>query len=218
MFEITRGYKQGRAVMFYDLLDAVENKTLEMVCKEHVVKLCNEGSISNAKIQMWEGKPIVRVQNSNLPLVKIDNSGQIIGEAHKTVRNGSENRIKHEEVIPTVKSTVVGKINPKKASRQDTAYTGYDYKHIVAKQDMNKSVSYKELSTVNDLFNIMASEFGLHQIELYRDAISKKVNLDKKLDGMNLQMIMSIQSSMATYLMNMAHNEINTVYMKYHVL
>ena len=31
MYQITRGYKQGRAVLYYDVVDPVENKTTEIV-------------------------------------------------------------------------------------------------------------------------------------------------------------------------------------------
>ncbi|MBO5390003.1 MAG: hypothetical protein J6A59_18050 [Lachnospiraceae bacterium] len=222
MFEITRGYKQGRAVLFYDIINPIDNEKKEMVSKAAIVQMCNDGKISNAKIQMWEGKPIVRVQTKELPLVKVDESGNILGVAHQAVRN-TASTVTHRAVTENVvdlshKAKVVGKLNPKKAAKQDTSYGGYDYKNIVQHQELNRSVSYSGLVTISDLFDKIANEFGLQQKELYKAEIGKKVKLSRELSGINNTEIAAIQSSIATYLMNMAHDEVNKTYIKYLIL
>ena len=221
MFEITKGYKQGRAVLFYDLLDPIENKTSEKVSKDNVVQLCTDGKISNAKIQWWEGKAIVRVQNKNLPLVRVDENNNIIGVAYQAVRsntNKATNTVKPEPVVDvSSKAKVTGKVSNRKASKQSIAYAGYDYRNIVEQQELNSSISYDGIDTIEDLFDTIATEFGVKQKESYKAEFAKKVRLDKQIKDMQRSNLLAIQSGMATYLMTMAHNEVNEVFMKYNV-
>lgn len=218
--EIIKGYKKGRAVLFYDLLDPLENKTLEMVSKEEVVRLCNAGNITNAKIQMWEGKPIVRVKATNLPLVKMDDNGNITGAAYKTVRSSSGERkeVARQQDEPIISvadaGTVVGKITNKR-KKENTSFAGYDYKNIVEQQEMKKSLNFNNVKTLGDLFDAIASDFGVKRVELYRKEISKKIKLEKDVTSFPSMTLQSIQYNIATYLMNMAHNEANEVYSKY---
>lgn len=223
MFEITKGYKQGRAVMYYDLLDPMEGKTQEQVPKLTVVQLCNEGQVSNATIQMWEGKPIVRVK-SNIPLMKLGDNGEVLGYTEKVIRNtgtntGSTKRVHKEEVVnaPMPSSKVMGKVNPRKAFKENTAFTGYDRKHMVEHQELNKEVNYKGMKTLNDLFNVIAADFGAHDVELYRSEVSKKIKLDRDIEGINRSELLSIQNSIAMYIMNMVYGEIQKTYLKYMV-
>lgn len=221
MLTITRQYKKGRAVILYDLTDALENKTVERVTKDEVVKQCENGQIHNAKIQWWEGKPIVRLQSANVPIVKIDDSGEIIGTAEKAVRgtNKKEASTPKEQKVTDVssKGTVIGKINKSRISKESISYAGYDYRNIVEQQELSKSIDYSKIETLNDLFSNIALEFHLQRTEEYRNQISKKVNLDKKISSLQQSYLAAIQSSMATYMMNMAHDEINKTYIKYNV-
>lgn len=223
MLEIVRGYKQGRAVMFYDLLDPMENKTKEMVPKEEIVKLCGDSQISNAKIQFWQGNAIVRCSNKQLPLVRIDDSNQIIGVAYQSVRgqnreSGEVHRQQTMEIVADIsdKGKVVGRVVAKRTKR-NTSYDGYSYKHLVEQQENNNSVDYTGLDTIGDIFDKIASDYNLKQTALYKQEFSKKVNMDKKLADTPKHVISAIQSSVAMYLMNMAYDEINETYLKYYV-
>lgn len=215
MFKITRGYKQGRAVSYYDITDT-EGKTKEMIPKAEVVKLCTDGQVLNAKIQWWEGKAIVRCSDKQLPLVKVDDSCNIIGTTEKSVRNGNSTTIKAEH-IPDVsaKAKVIGKINPKKRARRSTSYAGYDYKNLLEQQELSNNVTYEPDETIESLFDKMADEFKVTQKDIYKTEMSKKINLNKKLSDMPKNMLSAVQNSIAVYLMNMAHDEINEVYAKY---
>lgn len=219
MFEITRGYKKGRAVMFYDLLNPIEGKTNSMVPKDEVVTLCEDGKISNAKIQWWEGKPIVRVQTRELPLVKVDDNGTIVGTAHQAIRGNSANNstIKRDTqpiLDVSSKAKVVGKLSKRKP-KVNISYGGYNTEYIIEKQELHSKINYNNLETIGDLFDKIANEFGIKQSEVYKAEFNKKVNINKKIESISNSMLLAIQSSMATYLMNMAHNEINQVYIKY---
>lgn len=223
MYEIIRGYKKGRAVMFYDVLDQVENKKSEMISKDDIVKLCNDGKVVNAKIQMWQGAAIVRVSTKDLPLVKLDDNNNIVGVAYQAVRsgnraietNGRQCACKDEPVVDiSSKSKVVGKLSNKRA-KVNTSFAGYDYKNRVEQQELQSTVVYTGLDTLGDLFDKMASDFNIKNIDLYKAECGKRVNLSRKVSGIMQSELGAIQSSIATYLMNMAHNEINEVYMKY---
>lgn len=218
--EIIKGYKKGRAVMFYDVLDPLENKTLEKVSKAEIVQMCNNGQITNAKIQIWEGKPIVRVSSSNLPLVKIDENGNVTGVAQKETRSASATHKKvekHEEPIISVadQGVQVGKLSNKRRVKENTSFAGYDYKNILEQQEMRKSLNFSNIETIEELFDEIAKDFGVKNKELYKKEISKKLKLDKEIKGFPSIQLQSIQYNIATYLMNMAHNEINEVYSKY---
>lgn len=214
MLALAKGYKQGRAVLYYDVVNEKGEVVQAMAPKATVVDLCNKGCISNAKIQMWEGKAIVRCSNKALPLLRIDDSGNIIGTATQAVRNGDATH-KHEEVHVDVssKTEVVGKITNRR--KKETTFPGYSRDTLIATREMSKTISYPSGSTVNDMFNIMAAEFGVKRVDEYRTSFASKVALDKKLDTMNSAMLAGIQSALAVYLMNMANLEIRDTYLKY---
>ena len=221
MWELTKGYKQGRAVMYYDMIDSLDSNKREMVDKDEVVKITEAGQVSNAKIQWWEGKPIVRLQNSTIELVKVDENKVVVGVAQVATRGGqtSTNSIKSEKqekmVDVSSKAVVVGKVNSKKASKQNLAYTGYDTNYVVAQQNANNTIDLTGVNTVGDLFVTVAKEFNLRKVDIYLTEFNKKIRLDKPLSSFHNTEVKGLQSSIATYLMNMAHNEINEVYLKY---
>jgi len=231
MLEITKGYKVGKAVLFYDLTD-IDSTVKERVSKEDVVKACSDGQISNAKIQWWEGKPIVRCSDKNLPLVKLDDKGNVIGEARRAIRvysgTGSRSanctsRKQREDQVPTqavINSTVVGKLNgnSSKKVKPDIHYGGYDKKYKDYQHKLKSTVDLKGLNTVGDLFDKMAEDFRLKNVEAYRNQISKKVDMNKKVVGMNGSHVAAIQESFAIYMMNMAEQELNETYIKYRSL
>lgn len=224
MYQITRGYKQGRAVLYYDVVDPVENKTTEMVPKDNIVKMCTDGQISNAKIQWWEGKPIVRCENKQLPLVRVDENGNIIGVATQAVRGGE--RVQRDSQIGTQRSTreavisvadkavEVGKVSTRRPKR-NIAYGGYDPKNVLEQQDLSRTIDLSGLRTVGDMFEYIAKDFRVQQVEKYKAEFGKKVKLDKELSGIGTAQLRAIQYGAATYLMNMLYDEIAEVYMKW---
>lgn len=224
MYQITRGYKQGRAVLYYDVVDPVENKTTEMVPKDNIVKMCTEGQISNAKIQWWEGKPIVRCENKQLPLVRVDENGNIIGIATQAVRSGEKvqrdsqigtQRSTREAVISVAdKAVEVGKVSTRQPKR-NIAYGGYDPKNVLEKQDLSRTIDLSGLRTIGDMFDYIAKDFRVQQVEKYKAEFGKKVKLDKELSGIGTAQLRAIQYGAATYLMNMLYDEIAEVYMKW---
>ena len=224
MYQITRGYKQGRAVLYYDVVDPVENKTTEMVPKDNIVKMCTDGQISNAKIQWWEGKPIVRCENKQLPLVRVDENGNIIGIATQAVRSGEKvqrdsqigtQRSTREAVISVAdKAVEVGKVSTRRPKR-NIAYGGYDPKNVLEKQDLSRTIDLSGLRTIGDMFDYIAKDFRVQQVEKYKAEFGKKVKLDKELSGIGTAQLRAIQYGAATYLMNMLYDEIAEVYMKW---
>lgn len=242
MYEITKGYKQGRAVMFYDLLDASEQTTLQKVKKDKVVEMCNNGNVGNAKIQMWEGKPIVRVRG-NIPLVKLDDSGNEQGSIQKTVRsrqgNGAVHReqsVQNEQSVqsgqaPRVakdapenyisvadKAVVVGKIRTGRPRiKEQQAYAGYDMQNVYDQRKLNSSVTYDGLNTLGDLFDRIAKECRVRERDTYKKNFGKKIDISKKISGLQRSYVLTVQSEMITYLVNMAQLELSEVYLKYKV-
>lgn len=224
MYQITRGYKQGRAVLYYDVVDPVENKTTEMVPKNNIVKMCTDGQISNAKIQWWEGKPIVRCENKQLPLVRVDENGNIIGIATQAVRSGEKvqrdsqigtQRSTREAVISVAdKAVEVGKVSTRRPKR-NIAYGGYDPKNVLEKQDLSRTIDLSGLRTIGDMFDYIAKDFRVQQVEKYKAEFGKKVKLDRELSGIGTAQLRAIQYGAATYLMNMLYDEIAEVYMKW---
>ena len=224
MYQITRGYKQGRAVLYYDVVDPVENKTTEMVPKDNIVKMCTDGQISNAKIQWWEGKPIVRCENKQLPLVRVDENGNIIGIATQAVRSGEKvqrdsqigtQRSTREAVISVAdKAVEVGKVSTRRPKR-NIAYGGYDPKNLLEQQDLSRTIDLSGLRTIGDMFDYIAKDFRVQQVEKYKAEFGKKVKLDKELSGIGASQLRAIQYGAATYLMNMLYDEIAEVYMKW---
>lgn len=222
MFNLTKGYKQGRAVLFYDLTSVDGSCAREMVSKDEVVQLCTDGKISNAKIQWWEGKAIVRCENKQLPLVRVDEKGNIIGVATQAVRG----KDKHEGVKVTAtgvsepavsvadKAVEVGKLATRKPKR-NIAYGGFDKSYVLEKQELSKTIDLTGLKTVGDLFDCIAKDFRVQQIEKYKAEFGKKVKLDRDLSSINSTQIKAIQYGAATYLMNMLYDEIAEVYLKW---
>ena len=215
MYQITRGYKQGRAVLYYDVIDPVENKTNEMVPKDNIVKMCTDGQISNAKIQWWEGKPIVRCENKQLPLVRVDENGNIIGVATQAVRSGDKQVHKEEPIISVSdKAVTVGKVSNRRPKR-NIAYAGYDIKNVIEQRELSKEIDLSGLQTVGDLFDYIAEDFRVRQSDKYKAEFGKKIKLDKSIKGMNSNQLKAIEYGAATYLMNMIYDEIQQIYMKW---
>lgn len=206
---IVKGYKQGRAVMFYDITAIDGSCAKSMIPKDEIVKMCGEGLIGNAKIQWWEGKPIVRVADKNLPIVKLDDAGHECGVVEKATRNTKSGFTQPKEI----KTVAITTSKPARRKKLDeTIYTGYavDNSHKLASE-----INYTEINTVGDLFDLMAKEFGVRNAEKYKANFGKKVNLSMDIRKNTQSIVLSIQDSMATYLMNMANLEIRDTYMKY---
>lgn len=222
MLEIVKGYKVGRAVLFYDLLNPVTNTTQTKVSKDEVVKLCEAGEINNTKIQWWEGKPIVRCGNKNLPIVKVSEDGSTT-ETVTPVKRTSKTQHTEAKTSETVKdvsskAVVVGKLTKKKKESiafDSAAYGGYSTSYLNEQYALRSTINYKEIKTVKDLFMSMAEDYRLTHTDEYLKQFSKKVNPDRKISEMAQQMLFSIQNSINTYLMNMAYKELNEVFVKY---
>ena len=210
MYKITRGYKQGRAVMFYDITAIDGSCARQMVSKDEVVKMCSKGEIGNAKIQWWEGKPIVRCSDKNLPLVRVDDSKNIIGKASHTVRN-TDNR--HEINVVQVKSEVKGKITTKSPKR-NISFNAYVNEKPVVKLH-NEPGAYLNIKTIGDLFDKIADDFRVRHADEYKKEFSKKVDLSKDILKLTPEYRECMQHSIATYLMNMVYDEVAEVYTKY---
>ena len=186
--------------------------------------MCTDGQISNAKIQWWEGKPIVRCENKQLPLVRVDENGNIIGIATQAVRSGEKvqrdsqigtQRSTREAVISVAdKAVEVGKVSTRRPKR-NIAYGGYDPKNVLEKQDLSRTIDLSGLRTIGDMFDYIAKDFRVQQVEKYKAEFGKKVKLDKELSGIGTAQLRAIQYGAATYLMNMLYDEIAEVYMKW---
>lgn len=213
MWKITKGYKEGRAVMYYDLSDTVDNTLREKVHKDEVVKLCENGMIHNTKIQWWEGKPIVRCSDS-FEIVKLGNSGEVLGKVD-TVKRNSKVAEKEKQAEQAIRAEVVGKLSKKK--KESIAYAGYDRQFEVEQFQVQSSINYSTIDTVGALFVMIANDYKLKDTEEYLKQFAKKVNPDKKLSSMAKNMVLSIQDSISTYLMNMAYKEIKETWIKYRV-
>lgn len=221
MYTLTKGYKQGRAVMFYDLSESNGTSVKEMVSKDEVVKLCEDGKISNAKIQWWEGKAIVRCSNKQLPLVKVNDDGAVIGVATQAVRSGSINtdradkavRASENNIDISSKAQVVGKVSNKK--KRNISFSGYNTKNVLEQHTLSKSIDLSGLNTVEDLFDYIARDFRVQQIDKYKAEFGKKIKLDRELSSIGGNQLKAIEYSAATYLMNMLYDEIQEVYMKW---
>lgn len=218
MFTITKGYKLGRAVLFYDLISSEGNCAKQMVSKDNVVQLCTDGQISNAKIQWWEGKPIVRCNNKNLPLVRVDEKGNVIGVAKQAVRNKDKDKDKDKVDIPhesiADKAVEVGKLTSRKPKR-DISYKGYDTSYVLEKHELYNSVDLTGLKTIGDLFDYIAKDFRVRQADKYKNEFGKKIKLDRDLSSINSNQLKDIQCGVATYLMNMVYEEVSEVYNKW---
>lgn len=200
MITLTKGYKQGRAVMFYDAFDELKQKEYIKVPKDEVVKFCGNGLISNAKVQWWQGKAIVRVSN-NIPLVKITESGEI-QEISKTVHNKADN-----EVIQTSAR--------RRTKVKETDYKSYMMDDICKQRELKSTVSYTGIDTIGQLFDMIANDFNLKNKETYKDSFSKKIDLHRDLSSMSTEYKNNLVNNIAVYLMNMANIEIRDTYLKY---
>lgn len=224
MYIITQGYKKGRAVSFYDLFDTETKITSERVTKDEVVKLCESGQVKDTKIQWWEGKPIVRCSNKDLPIVKISDDGEVVGQIQIATRNHNKEVVKQEvEVQPTLdisdKGIVVG--NMKQRKKRETIFpgiSGYDRSHQIKQHELKSTVSHKDIDTVEDLFMLMATDYGLKEKELYLSEFSKKIDVSKKLASLAAGYISAIQNSANNYLMNMRNKETNELFIKYRAM
>ncbi len=219
MLNIVKGYKQGRAVMFYDLAETDGSLAKEKVEKALVVKMCDNGEIANAKVQWWEGKAIVRCENKQLPLVRVDENGNVIGVATQAVRNGDkEHKNTKESTIPVAsvadKAVEVGKVSNRK-TRRNITYYGYDPKNKIEKLQLSNAIDLSGLETVGDLFDYIAKDFRVQQLDKYKIEFGKKVKLGSKLSSINQTQLKTIEYGAATYLMNMLYDEINEVYLKW---
>lgn len=210
MYQITRGYKQGRAVMFYDIAAIDGSCARQLVPKDEVVKMCNDGEIGNAKIQWWEGKAIVRVANKNFPLVKLNSDGSIIATEHSIRTTTKEHRTTLVSNGVTTKSKVIGKINAKKASKADTKFdvSKLDY-NTVEKNNLNG------IKTFGELFDAIATDLKLSDIEKYKKEMSVKLDMDRSITSVGYESLAIIRSSMTSYIMNMVYEQINEAYAKW---
>lgn len=230
MFRITKGYKEGRAVMYYDLVDVVENTTREKVHKDEVVKLTEDGQIKDCKIQWWEGKPIVRLVDKNIPVIKIESDGKVV-EVERRTRTASSNvdinedrnnlhrnniSTKNEKIVDiSDKAVIVGKLATKRP--KETIAFGYDRSYVLEAQQLKSTVQLKKFETLNDLFTEMAKDFNVKRVEEYRKEVSKKIKLDRKLTSIAQMETHKIQDALCTYLMNMANKETQEAFLKYRV-
>ena len=209
MWKITKGYKEGRAVMYYDLTDSVDNKVRAKVHKDEVVKLSENGEIHNTKIQWWEGKAIVRCSDV-FEIVKADSNTVVKAQRRNTT---SKNKEQAEQVV--VKSVVVGKLNPKK--KDSIAYGGYDKKLENQQLIAQSNINHSNMETIKDLFIDIAKAYRLINVNEYLNQFSKKVNIDRKISSIAKNNLLGIQDSINTYLMNMAYKEIQETWLKYSV-
>ena len=218
MAKIVKGYKQGRGVAFYDIEEAPLGKVSTKVPKDEVVNLINSGKIANATIQWWQGKPIVRVKE-NIELVKIvalDSSG--VTKEEPTAKRGQATRpvsINNEEIHAkaVVNSQVVGKLSKKKTN--ETIYETITKREIDEHRKVVSTINYKGMETLEDLLDTMIKDFSLKDVVTYKAMIAKKVKLNQKIFGLAQSNLLSIQESMAVYLMNMANMETRNTYAKY---
>lgn len=228
MYEITKGYKQGRSVLFYDITDVMSKETQEKVDKDTVVKLAEAGEVKDTKIQWWQGKAIVR-SNTKFDILKLNDSGEVVGQAPVVTRSRSgvksaaqvckevydmyppENSIDVSD-----KATVVGSIKTKR-KRNEKVFAGYDMANVREVRENKPNFKFDKDSTIGNMVLDMIKDFGLKDTETYYQQLAKKVDMNKKVETTNKAMVAGIQRSVATYLMNMANLETRETYLKYTV-
>lgn len=228
MYEITKGYKQGRSVLFYDITDVMSKETQEKVDKDTVVKLAEAGEVRDTKIQWWQGKAIVR-SSAKFDILKLNDSGEVVGQAPVVTRSRSgvksaaqvcrevydmyppENHIDVSD-----KATVVGNIKPKR-KRNEKVFAGYDMANVREVRENKPNFKFDVNSTIGSMVMDMIKDFGLKDTETYYQQLAKKVDMNKKVETANKAMVAGIQRSVATYLMNMANLETRETYLKYTV-
>lgn len=205
MITLVKGYKQGRAVMFYDAFDELKQKKYTKMPKDEVVKFCDNGLVSNAKVQWWEGKAIVRVSN-NIPLVKITDSGEEVSIA-KAVHNTTkvvENTVKVEVKTPA-----------KRKKTSETDYKTYMLEAAQTQRELKSTIQMNGINTISDMFDMIADDFRLRNTDKYKQSFATKVDINKKLIGMSTEYKANLMDNIAVYLMNMANLETRDVYIKY---
>lgn len=217
--ELVKGYKCGRAVMFYDVHDPIENKTVRMP-KDTVAELCKSGKIGNAKVQMWDGKPIIRVKGE-IPVAKLDSNGNVGENVQPQRRSGNTNVVRKPEIEEPIQdanvhATVVGKINNKAVRKKETVYAGYDMNNIYEQRKLNSEVDYSRVKTLNDLFNMIAGDVGVKDTDSYRKSFGKKVDLSTEVNRIDHNKMLWIQSEMVVYLVNMRQIELRSIWLKYY--
>ena len=228
MYEITKGYKQGRSVLFYDITDVMSKETREKVDKDTVVKLAEAGEVKDTKIQWWQGKAIVR-SNTKFNILKLNDSGEVVGQAPVVTRSRSgvksaaqvckevydmyppENSIDVSD-----KATVIGSIKTKR-KRNEKVFAGYDMANVREVRENKPNFKFDKDSTIGNMVLDMIKDFGLKDTETYYQQLAKKVDMSKKVETTNKAMVAGIQRSVATYLMNMANLETRETYLKYTV-
>lgn len=208
MAKIIKGYKKGRGVAFYDIENGKNGQVLIKVPKDETVKLITDGKIINAKVQWWEGKPIVRLQE-NIVIVKItDEAG-----TEQTIEKRVVTNKKTTEQTVTIKAEVVGKISKKQ--KNETVYEHVAKKEIDEHRKLKSSLNYSGMTTLEDLLDAMLTDFRLKNVEHYKAMLGKKVKLHTKLSSLAQTNLNDIQQSMAAYLMNMCYLEVRDTYLKY---
>ena len=228
MYEITKGYKQGRSVLFYDITDVMSKETREKVDKDTVVKLAEAGEVKDTKIQWWQGTALVR-SNTKFDILKLNDSGEVVGQAPVVTRSRSgvksaaqvckevydmyppENSIDVSD-----KATVIGSIKTKR-KRNEKVFAGYDMANVREVRENKPNFKFDKDSTIGNMVLDMIKDFGLKDTETYYQQLAKKVDMNKKVETTNKAMVAGIQRSVATYLMNMANLETRETYLKYTV-
>lgn len=228
MYEITKGYKQGRSVLFYDITDVMSKETQEKVDKDTVVKLAEAGEVRDTKIQWWQGKAIVR-SSTKFNILKLNDSGEVVGQAPVVTRSRSgvksaaqvckevydmyppENSIDVSD-----KATVIGSIKTKR-KRNEKVFAGYDMANVREVRENKPNFKFDKDSTIGNMVLDMIKDFGLKDTETYYQQLAKKVDMNKRVETTNKAMVAGIQRSVATYLMNMANIETRETYLKYTV-
>lgn len=215
---ITKQYKVGRGVAFYDVLQD-NGSLMAKTSKDNVVQLVENGNISNAKIQWWQGKPIVRLQDKDIPLVKLSDDGaetELQAVTRSRGNNGHSSSRSSSDVIMSVadKSRVAGKISNKKKAR-NVSLAGYDVSNISDKVKMAESLNKDITGTVGDVIDDMIDDFGLKEKNTYKNELAKKLNMSREISTMNNASLHTLRQSVAIYLMNMSYDEIQNTYLKY---
>lgn len=229
MYEITKGYKQGRSVLFYDLADVNSKETQEKVDKDTVVKLAEAGEVKNTKIQWWQGKAIVR-STDKFDILKLNDNGDVVGQAPVVTRSRSGvksaaqvckevyNEYSPENSIDVSdKATVVGNLKTTKRKKSEKVFAGYDMANVREARENKTDFKFNADSTIGSMIMDMIKDFGLKDTTTYYQQLAKKMDMSKKITTANKAMVVGIQRSVATYLMNMANLETRETYLKYTV-
>lgn len=135
-----------------------------------------------------------------------------------TAKRGQATRpvsINNEEIHAkaVVNSQVVGKLSKKKTN--ETIYETIAKREIDEHRKVVSTINYKGMETLEDLLDTMIKDFSLKDVVTYKAMIAKKVKLNQKISGLAQSNLLSIQESMAVYLMNMANMETRNTYVKY---